>query len=132
MAKAAQELAAGRTMTEIAREIGVQQRTIKSWSEREDFKAAKKAAMDEIIDELLPEAIGILREELRSKNEWIAQGAVRIILEMNAKAKQESDQNVIVTFQNMLAPGAPETSGEIDETEDEDDPLIVDGFVEDE
>lgn len=131
MAEAACMIASGMTLTEAARSIGVKQQTLKKWSQRDDFKAAMQQAIDEVLTGCIPSAVNRLKKMIESKNDWVSMGAIRLLFDLTSKNKQQDDQNVIVNFSSMLPPGAPETSGDIKDSEDDDD-ILTANFVEDE
>lgn len=124
MRAVASQSALGLGRDAIAESLGVAPSTVTRWLKREDVRALRAAALEEVIAGMVPKAYAILQAQLDSTNPWVAQGAAREIIRLYQMQTGQSDQQVVVSFGQMPTPGTPSSAGHIEgrlvETEDED------------
>ena len=92
-------LAAGLTMTEVARQAGVSDRTIRRWLKRDAFRRRVEDARTELITgtvgrlaDSAGEAVATLRQLLREGNPPATRlGAARAILEMASRYRESEE-----------------------------------------
>ena len=92
-------LAAGLTMTEVARQAGVSDRTIRRWLKRDAFRRRVEDARTELITgtvgklaDSAGEAVATLRQLLREGNPPATRlGAARVILEMASRYRESEE-----------------------------------------
>ena len=109
-------LAAGQTVDEVARAIGVRPATVASWQADEDFLRLLACLQDyrriqhslDTLDHLMPEAIEALRRALSGSDTAVALQAVREVLDRSGLARRKdgspgeppSDQAIRVEYVN--------------------------------
>ena len=105
--------AEGLSTQQIADTLGVDRSTVARWFQREDIKALREAALQEVVSGMIPRAYAVLSAQLNHSNPWVAQGAARELIRLHNIQQGNADASVVVTFGNMPKPGAPGTAGSL-------------------
>lgn len=123
MSEAASLAALGLGTDAIAEQLNVNASTVKRWLHREDVKALRAAALNEVIASMVPKAYAVLNRQLDSSNPWVAQGAARELIRLFNVQQGAADASVVVTFGSMPKPGAPGTAGHMADGLPEPEPI---------
>lgn len=116
--KAALELAGGMKQADVAKYVGVSEKTIKNWKHIPEFIARIREKKNELVNEyedewmdtMISRAREVIETNLENKNPWIAMRAAEKVLDMAAKRKTEADNTVQVVFSSAPPPALPKSS----------------------
>ena len=94
------------TMVQVAKVLGVNERTVRRWKQDELFRSALDDLMRDQYASLVPKAIKVMSEQLESQNQWIRQNAARAILDKWMPSTEKETGKMVVQFQ-MPQPAMP-------------------------
>ena len=110
-ARAATMLGSGDSVGDVCKTLGISRATLNKWEQREDFNKIRQECYDRVLSGVVPQAVKVLVDQLRSKNDWVAQNAASRLLSVAQSAQGKAEAGITVEFNAILGGGEVDSGG---------------------